>query len=222
MGKQSIAISFITLLSLGTKAQTNVIKTNFDIQLGTSKAKNILNGVTNWVTTGNGINVTLNPAFGKIKKETDLLFYGIILTFQRGSGKDINQNKSTNYKLGIGANIGKQKFIELIPKLYYCPQLNFGILYQYGRNKTDNNLSNDFISHGYNASINFLPFSVGIKIKKNLMVAFNIGQLGMAYGMSREKSENSGNDIFFRTSNFSITANSNSYTIALIYSLNQK
>ena len=211
-----ILFSLLSYFSFGQTEQL-VLKSSFDLTFDLIKSNSFLNGMPNRISKSSAINLTLSNSWGKLKNDKDLLYYGLIVTLQRASGKDANQNKSTNTKIGLGANIGKQKFFQITPMFYYCPDLSFGILYQTGRYSSYYYPGNDQVSKFYTANFSFLPFNIGFKIKKNIITTFNIGRINIGYSISKDKRENSGIDAYATNSVFSFTANSNSYNIGLIY-----
>lgn len=224
MTKQTIGLQLFLSFALTTLAQNkqSVFKSGFDFNIGTSTSETITNGTQTNLGSGNGIHFTFTNSIGKFKNEKDLVYYGLVLGLDHGVSKDANNQKSTVRNIITGVVVGKQKFIELAPKLYYLPEVFLLFTYTRGRNSSDFYPDNDQIGNQFFKSINLIPFGVGFKIKPNLMTNFSIGNIGASYTYSIQRRENSGNDVKLKNTAFQLKANSSVFEIGLIYFLKIK
>ena len=224
MMKTTAALILFSLLSYCSHGQTEqlVLKSSFDLTINSAESKIMLNGNTTTVANGTFLSFTSFNGIGKLKNNKNLFYYGIILSFVNGISKDQNNSKTKAFQYGFGIQIGKQKFFEIAPTIYYIPSINFNLIFSMEKDVSYFYPNNDLIKQMFYCSINLMPFSIGFKIKKNLMTTLNMGQLGIYFNKLTEKRENSGNISKGVSNIFSVSANSNQFSIGLIFFLNSK
>jgi len=217
----TLSFSISSLLLFGQTKQL-VLNSGFDFNLGHSENASYSNGNTTSSTSSNGVHFTFVNSIGTLVDKKDLISYGLILGLDYGTSKDVDNKKSKTIRYAIGAEVGKRRFIQFAPQLYYIPEIAVAFEYSRQRNASEYYPDNDAIGNQYLAHLDFIPFGMGFQMTPSLMTNFSIGNVRASFSKEVDWRENSGVNIKSKNTVFQLSANSSVFSIGIILFLNHK
>jgi hypothetical protein len=195
-------------------AGDRILKTGFEFGYLTQKNEYDPASGPEIEASGRSVYGNFNVTTGKMVSNTTAVHYGVNFALNSSKSKNSNGTESTVTSVGVGPLVGVQKFYEIAPNIYYLPEASLGATYY--RQKED-----DFDPRGtLGVSGGISPFSVGVKVKRNMIVSLNMGRFGFNYNIYKNENDVTGDKT--TNSSFAVFANSSSFSTGLIFLLNNK
>jgi hypothetical protein len=196
-----------------------IAKTYFDLGFTTqtSQVTSMPSSAKSTYRTGS---VMLGASFGKLTNSNTAVLYGAGIGFASGKSLHGSGSEGTSTTIGISPSVTLQKFYQVTPGIYYMPDASLAFTYERGKDKSSSVANSEQTTNTVRVRGGITPFSVGVNLKKSMMLTFNAGRLGIEYGHRKSGYEGSIHDR--KTTFFNVQANSSSWAVGLLFNLGKK
>lgn len=221
MNKKLLITLLFLLTSYLLPAQTKqlVLRTGLDFNFADTENESLVGGNTITSTSGNSVRFLLNNGIGYLKDGKRFIFAGLITGYDHSMTRDANDMKSKTNKYTLGTVIGRQNFIELVPRLYYTNNVFLLFEYSRARNTSDLQPGNDLITKQYFTHLDIRPIGMAFKVRPRLMTCANFGNVRAGYLSTVEWREHSEGEARAKDRTFSVETNPHFITFGIFFFL---